>query len=155
MKFEIVPPQGVRGIKFGSSIEKIRRQFGPGFQPFKRSLDNAVPSDYYPNLGLFAYYKKSGELEAVEFERPIHVMFDGMDLLKVSFNTVRTHLRSRDKELEEDYDSVTSYALGIGVWAPEKQEHPLKRCERVIVFPKGYYDEFNLRQAERRSASKK
>jgi hypothetical protein len=88
VKFEIVPPQGVRGIKFGSSIEKIRRQFGPGFQPFKRSLDNAVPSDYYPNLGLFAYYKKSGELEAVEFERPIHVMFDGMDLLKVSFNTV-------------------------------------------------------------------
>ena len=149
MKFEVVPPQGVRGIKFGSSVEKIRKQFGPGFESFKRSRDDAIPCDYYPKLGLFAYYKEPGELEALEFARPAHVIFDGMDLLKVSFNTVRNHLRSRDTGLEDDEGGVTAYALGIGVWAPEKDEHPLKRCESVIVFPEGYYDEFNLWLAQR------
>jgi len=45
-----------------------------------------------------------------------------------------------DSDIEQTDDSLTSYKLGIGVYAPDADENPNLPPESVIAFEKGYYD---------------
>lgn len=45
-----------------------------------------------------------------------------------------------DSDIEETDDGLTSYKLGIGIYAPDVDEKPSLTPESVIAFAKDYYD---------------
>jgi hypothetical protein len=89
---------------------------------------------------VFAYYDKHGRLEAVEFAPPANPMLDGVELLRISHETVMSTLRAKDPVLEQDRDGALSHAVGIGLYAPTAEDDPTKPCESIIAFRPGYYD---------------
>jgi len=108
--------------------------------PFKRTAEVEFPSDYFKTEGVFAYYDKHGKLEAIEFARPSNPLLDGLALLQVSCDLVKSTLRAKDPAYEEDAAGAVSNAVGVGLYAPNAAEDPTAPCEGIIVFRDGYYD---------------
>ena len=139
MDFLIKPGEGFNDMRFGMSPGKVRRVIGEKWESFKRSQDSEHPCDYFKSLGVFVYYKASGEAEAVEFAMPAEVIFEGADLLQLSFVNLIGLLQKRDSNVEVDSDGLTAYGLGIGAYAPSAAEEPMAKAEGIIIFEKGYY----------------
>lgn len=140
MNYEIQPLKGIGSIEFGMLSTKVRSLIGGEFKSFKRSPAAAYPCDYFPHIGVFAYYKGSGELEAIELALPAQPTLDGMNLFDIGFDAVKVLLKSKDTGLHIEIDGAISPALGISLYAPDAKENPATICESVLVFEKGYYD---------------
>lgn len=139
-RFDIFPGQGVVEIAFGSSPVAVRAAVGSEYELFRRSPDEAFPSDYFRALGTFAYYDPPGRLAALEFGRPSAPHLNGTDLLAIPFSDARQILRSLDPAAVEDRTSIISKKVGAGLYAPTAKEDASQPCESVIVFSDGYYD---------------
>jgi hypothetical protein len=138
--FEIKPRMGAGTIEFGMSPSEVRSQIRATSVPFKRTAEVEFPSDYFKTEGVFAYYDKHGKLEAIEFARPSNPLLDGLALLQVSCDLVKSTLRAKDPAFEEDAAGAVSNAVGVGLYAPNAAEDPTAPCEGIIVFRDGYYD---------------
>jgi hypothetical protein len=140
MDIEIKPLQGVAGINFGSPIDTVRKYFGVDYKSFRRAPTSVMPCDYFEPLGVFAYYALPGLLEAIEFVLPANPGFMKINFLETPFEEIKKILLAHDPDLEQSDDGLTSYKLGIGVYAPDADENPNLPPESVIAFEKGYYD---------------
>lgn len=140
MNAEIKPLQGLEKIKFGTPIDLVREHFAAPYKTFKRTPSAEMPCDFFESLGVFAYYKPSGLLEAIEFVSPATPHYMSASLLELSFDEVKKILLGHDPDLEQSDDGLTSYKLGIGIYAPDADENPSFPPESVIAFEKGYYD---------------
>ncbi|VEE61138.1 Uncharacterised protein [Shewanella putrefaciens] len=140
MDFSIIPFEGVGSIKFGMTPKQVRTNLGSGFKSFKRTPDSVLPCDYYEALGVFIYYKLPSVVEAIEFAEPANPELDKAGLLTMSFNEVHNFLAAKDPSLEIQSDSLTSYNLGISVYAPNADEDPNLLIESILLFENGYYD---------------
>jgi hypothetical protein len=138
--FEIKPFIGAGTIEFGMSPSEVKSQIPATSVLFKRTAEDEFPSDYFKTEGVFAYYDKHGKLDAIEFATPSNPLLDGLALLQVSCDLVKSTLRAKDPALEEDAAGATSNAVGVGLYAPSAAERPTEPCEAIIVFRKGYYD---------------
>lgn len=139
MRHTIKPLKGIDSIEFGMTPEQVRGLLGAEFKSFKRTPTAGFPSDYFPALGVFAYYDQSGALEAIELASPATPLLDGVNLLGIGFDDLKTTLRARDAELEVESDGAIAHAHGVGVYAPNAKHDPKANCESVIVFRIGYY----------------
>jgi hypothetical protein len=99
MNYEIQPLKGIGAIEFGMSVSEVRAQIGEEFKSFKRSPAAAHPCDYFPSIGVFAYYKSSGKLEAVELASPAQPVLAGINLLGIGFDAAMSLLQSKPKAL--------------------------------------------------------
>lgn len=140
MRFRISSYKGVGVIDFGMTPDQVRTYLGGAYKSFKRTPASKFPCDYYVDLGLFVYYKLPGEVEALEFVSPACPELENKNLLALSFDDVKKLLITKDPNLEVNSDSLTSYSLGIGVYAPDADEDSSLPVGSVIVFEKGYYD---------------
>jgi len=140
MGYEIRSLQGVGAIDFGMSPLEVRGLIKAKFKSFKRSSKATYPCDYFPSVGVFAYYKASGELEALEFALPAQPVFEGKDLLGMGFDAAKILLLSKDPALEIEVDGAISRSLGISLYAPLAKDDPAGNCESILVFEQGYYD---------------
>ena len=140
MDFEIKPLKGVGAIEFGMTPLEVRNRLGGEFKSFKRSSMAAFPCDYFQSVGIFAYYRASGELEALEFASPAQPVLEGANLLSMSFSAAKAFLSSRDSALENKGDSAIAHAVGVSVYASTAKKNPMTPCESVLVFAPGYYD---------------
>lgn len=139
MSFLISTFVGAGSINFGMSPIEVRALLGGSFKSFKRTPNAEYPCDYYESLGVFVYYKLPGVVEAVEFAEPADPEFDGRSLFKLSFDDLKAMLLGKDKSLEIESDSLTSYKLGIGAYAPDADEDSSLPAESIIAFEDGYY----------------
>lgn len=140
MNFSIIPFEGVGTIKFGMTSDQVRAELGSDFKSFKRTPDSVLPCDYYEALGVFIYYKLPSVVEAIEFADPANPELEKTGLLGMSFNEVSNFLAAKDPSLEIQLDSLTSYNLGISVYAPNADEDPNLLIESILLFENGYYD---------------
>ena len=139
MSFLISTFFGAGSINFGMSPSEVRALLGGNFKSFKKTSNAEYPCDYYESLGIFVYYKLPGIVEALEFAEPADPVFNGRSLLKLSFEDLKSMLLDMDKNLEIESDSLISYKLGIGVYAPDADEDASLPVESVIAFEDGYY----------------
>lgn len=140
MVFQITPYMSVGSIEFGMAPNDVRRIVGSEPIPFKRTDRVEYPSDMFENDGIFAYYDKNGNLEAVELTSPAKVMLRDIALLEEAYINVLGKLISIDPELHTDGDGLTSYKMGIGIYAPDNDEDSKCLPQAVIAFRHGYYD---------------
>jgi hypothetical protein len=139
-RFDVRPLIGAGPTNFGDSPAVVRRKFGEEFKSFKRTPKSVFPCDYFPRIGVFAYYTASGELEALEFASPAAPLFEGMNFLNMNLNEAKSFLRQKGGALIEDAVSIVAKSVGIGVFASNAKENQAACCDSVIVFAKGYYD---------------
>lgn len=139
MIFLVKPREGVTGVKFGMLPDEVRRAIGEEWKSFKRTPTSEYPCDYFESLGVFVYYKASGETEAIEFATPAQVMHEGTDLLQLPFDQLTDLLQKQDGSLEVESDGITAYGLGVGAYAPSSADEPTAKVESIIVFEEGYY----------------
>jgi hypothetical protein len=95
--YEIVPYESVDGLHFGSSPDEVRAHFGARFRSFNRTGSQPYPSDYFPDIGVFAYYDATAQLEAVELASPAHAVLEGRDLSSSNIRELKEFLASKDR----------------------------------------------------------
>ncbi|SDP23279.1 hypothetical protein SAMN04487897_1528 [Paenibacillus sp. yr247] len=142
MDFHIKPYESVGPISLGMTKEQVRSVI-PEKADEKHDIRGGY-TDFFVNSVVFAYYtEENGFCEAIEFCQPTKAIFNGRPLNGVPFIEAKKWLEQFDNELEyEDSVGVTSYKLGIGLYAPDydEDEEPGAFVEAVIVFRKGHYD---------------
>lgn len=140
MRLDIRPFLGVGAVRFGMFPSEVRRLFGKEFKSFNRSVDSTYPCDYFPSIGVFAYYKSSAELEAIECALPAQLFFDEINLLGIGFDAAKIFLQSKSTTLEMEVDGAIAHGLGISLYAPKAKENQSAPCESILVFERNYYD---------------
>lgn len=136
--YNIEPYVGVDGLKLGMTAMQIEALHGEPSGKIKRGSDPGLLSDAYTDF--FVYYKNPGICQAIEFHKPARVLFENHNLLEEPYLRIVEHLQQLDSEIIIDDDGLTSYKLGIGIYAPSADGDPTYVAESVIVFERGYYD---------------
>jgi len=139
MDFEIAPLAAAGPVRFGMTAEETRRALGKPSSTFKKASSAAFPADAFDEQGVHVYYKASGVCEAVEFGPPARPTLGGEALLGRPFRDVELLLRRLDAATKVDEGGLTSYALGISLYCPGREEDPQAAVAGVLVFEKGYY----------------
>ena len=96
-------------------------------------------SDYFRDIDLSVHYDQKGKSIFMEAGKCSGVELHDISVFDTSFNKLRKHLLTLDKDLEvsEGGYTVTSYFLGIALWTNEKTTKP---PYTIAIFRKGYYD---------------
>lgn len=137
MHLSIEPLNGVKGLPLGSSKATVRSFFSGELKVFRRS-PTSVPADYWPDLGVFAYYKADSALEALEFTSPAILELGGASLFPISMEVALRFLRQTDPNVKVEIDSAISNALGISIWTAIGKEAD-SQVETLLLFGAGYY----------------
>jgi hypothetical protein len=137
----ITPYEGIGPIKLGMSRKEVRDILGGDFRSFKKTPYDEVTTDFFDEMGVHVHYKKEEVCEAVEVASPSLPTFQNKPLLGRPFGELRDWFVSIDAGAEIDESGLTSYQLGIGLYAPSAIDDADEPVEGVIVFERGYYDD--------------
>jgi hypothetical protein len=140
MELAISPYDGAGAIRFGMSVDEVRRTIGKSFSSFFKTQTSPVQTDAFDSEGIHVHYKSPGVCEAVEMAAPACPTLNGELLVGRPYEQVSSLIKSLDSEVKEDEAGVTAFGLGIGLYAPSAAKDPRSPVESVIVFEKGYYD---------------
>ena len=140
MEFEIEPYAGVGPVRLGMAIQEVRQALGEEPRTTSEN-DTGIPSDLFTTRGILVHYRQPGITEAVEFGDPsTSPTYQGKRLLSRPFEELRTWFEALDPGANTEADWLTSYKLGVGLYAPSAQKEPNEPVEGVIVFDRGYYE---------------
>jgi hypothetical protein len=139
---QIVPYTSAGPIRLGMTMEEVRKTLGTPFTSFQRDAEAKIPSDAFDSEGIYIYYKEPGVVEAVELAPPARAILKNTEPLGKPYSEISSFIKSLDPSAEEDEAGLTSFELGVGLYAPSAQKEPQLPVESVIVFEKGYYSEF-------------
>ncbi|WP_299843108.1 hypothetical protein [uncultured Roseovarius sp.] len=140
MPYDIQPFIGAGDICFGMTPEQVRSCLRGRYSTFKRGGSTDEPSDHFESIGVIVSYKLPGLVNTIEFYTPSKPVFEGVNLLAVSFREMVDFLRTKDMKLRVEFDGVYSDENGIAAYAPLAKDDPDSPVESVIAFEKGYYD---------------
>jgi hypothetical protein len=140
MQLEILPYRGVGRLRFGMTVEQVRRIVPATARPFIKGPGSHHPTDAFDDLGLHVFYRESGKCEAIELAAPARPTLKEKALVAIPFSAVKQFLSGLDSQLEIDESGLTSYSLGLAVYCPGHEEDPTEPVQGVFVFERGYYD---------------
>ena len=106
---------------------------------FKRSPSDTL-TDNFSSLGVFACYDENDLCVAIECTPPAKPILIDISLMEMSMGQLKLWFEQHDKDVEIDFEGLTSYTFGVGIWHPRGFHEPEETPESVIVFKKGYYD---------------
>jgi hypothetical protein len=131
MKFDVFPYKGALPLRFDMSQASIRSVVNVEYEPFRRTDEQVVPADFFPQLGLFVYYDETEMPEAFEFATGnVELFIKGKNVL----NLDRDAVLSLDPDIDFDEWEFTSNRLGLsGTWGEEGMTS-------ALVFRRGYYE---------------
>ena len=141
MELPLTPESALAGLPFGTPRDAVRSFIGGHPREFRRWPEaDDRPSDYWPDLGIFAYYDSADTLEALELAASAQPILAGHVLTSLPLQKAKELLRTFDTEIEieEDGYQVTSKKLGVGLWSGEG---PHGIVQAVMKFAPGYYDQ--------------
>ncbi len=136
MELPLDPNMALEGLHLGSCKQAVRDFFQGGPQTFQRT-PHSNEGDYWPDLGVFAYYDDAEALEALELTAPARPMLSGHTLTSLPFQKAKQLLQRLDHEVEIDSDGAISKKFGIGLWSGAGAHGAV---DAVIRFVPGYYD---------------
>jgi hypothetical protein len=137
--FEIQPGIGVGPIRFGMTVDEVRKAMGLPFCVFSKTVDSSFPTDAFDEAGVHVYYKAFGICEAVELWGDAEVFVGSYQLLRIDCLNARAILRSIDPDCVLDENGITSTALGVSVSCSGPVDDSSAWTEAVLVFEPGYY----------------
>lgn len=142
MTFNYNPYSGVNDLRFDMSRDEIRGALGliHLYKEFHRTKSSNNTTDSFYQLGLFVNYNEAERCDSFEFHSNAKVIFIEVNLMNLSYKEFVNFIKSLDEEVVEDESGCTSFILGVGAYAPNKEENPDEKVEGIIVFKKGYYD---------------
>jgi hypothetical protein len=140
MKPEIRSYVGVGPIMFGMKAEEVRSTLVCAYREFKRVPFAKTTTDAFQPLGIYVYYTIDRKCNAIEMARPAQPFYADHELIGGSFDKMFDLIRGFDPEVKTDESGLTSFALGIGLYAPGCGKDRLLPVESVIAFQRGYYD---------------
>ncbi len=138
MKFDLKPNLGAGDILLGMTEQEVHAILGNDFEKVNKSVSDEFETDMYE--WCFVYYKSPGVCEAIEFFEPAVPLLGGERLIGRPYTEVKGLFLKLDSLVQFDDAGLTSFNLGIGVYAPSAEKDPDEPVEGVIVFEKGYYD---------------
>lgn len=144
MKLEIRPYIGVGPITFGMTAEEVRSILHCSYKEFKRTPMSKTTMDAFQPLGIFVCYDTDRKCNAVEMTQPAQPSYGVHELLGSSFAKVSELIRGLDLEVVLDAAGLTSFALGIGLYADGWKKNSLQPVESVIGFQRGYYEKMKI-----------
>jgi hypothetical protein len=115
---------------------EVRAAIGSKCEVFRRTPD-ALPSDYFPEPAIFAYYSNDDKLEAVEIARSESLRLEAFNFEGASALEITDHLTERDPNINREPGGCISRDLGLSIWTGSAPDRP---PESVLVFAPGYYD---------------
>jgi hypothetical protein len=139
MQLAIMPYESAGPIRFGMAREAVRKTVGLPYSTFRKSPESKTTSDAFDDEGIYIYYRESETVEAVEMALPARPTLEGVELLGRPYRDVSAFIKSLDSGTQEDDAGLTSFALGIGLYAPSAAKEPVEPVESVIAFDKDYY----------------
>lgn len=137
MSFRIIANQGLDVARFGESRDVLHARLGD-HESFRRTPD-ALPTDRFPQLGLFLDFDDEGNLNLIELSPPAEVEYEGVMLLGWSYREVVSELASRNCIGAEDDSGIEFRDRGFSLFSPAPEEDDAE-VEGVTVFAPGYYD---------------
>lgn len=140
MELDILPHVGVGSLRFGMTVDDVRRNVPAPAVPFLKGPAPGHPTDAFDPLGLHVFYRGSGTCEAIEMGPPANPTLRGQPLVGVAFSAVEQFLRGLDGQAAVDESGLTSTALGVAIYCPGHDENAGLPVEGVLVFQRGYYD---------------
>ena len=139
MDMTIKPYEAVGPIRFGMSVEEVRRAIGEKVQTFEKAplvFPDLHPVDAFDEVGVHVCYKKSGVCEAIELFPPATPSFLNARLLCRQFSELLGWFTSLDEGVVRDEAGFKSFKFGIGITVSLED-----LIESVIVFDEpGYYE---------------
>ena len=115
MRHEIRPLIGAGKLVFGMSPDAVRATLGVEFKSFLRTPTSTFPCDHFPSLGVFAYYKSTGLLEALEFASPAETTLDEIQLVGMNFEAAKKFLSEQGIALPTLFDTTGSLKQAFAV----------------------------------------
>jgi hypothetical protein len=106
---------------FGMTEQEVHNILGNQFEKTKKSMSDGFETDMYE--GCFIYYKNPGVCQAIEFFEPTIPLLNGEKLLGRPYCEVKEIILKLDSSIQLDEDGLTSYKLGIGVYAPSAYDN--------------------------------
>lgn len=147
MTFSITPNFGIGPLQFGMTQSEVRTILQAPHRSFPSKSLSSIPMDAFFENSLQIFYKDPGICEAVECYSPFFKVFlMEHSILGTSYTTVRNILLQFDSNTNEDDFGLTSYWLGVGLFAPCHTSDANANTESVIVFEQGYYERYGLRK---------
>ncbi|WP_225206402.1 hypothetical protein [Novosphingobium huizhouense] len=131
------PGGGLVSLPMSVAKARVREFFGGDHQAFMRSSGD-TSSDYWPSLGVFAYYSADDKLEALEFAGPVTPTFFEATLNNLSRKEAVAKLLDFDPNTLVEDDGAISKAAGLSVWSATK--NPDEPISSTVTFRAGYYD---------------
>lgn len=136
MIFNIIPYVAAGPLRFGMKRAAIQALLGPKGVPI--SPGGKAECDYYHSLGIMVEYDDNLECSYIALSKPVSAIYKGKDLLCLNSKQV-IKLLENDSNIEVSDDTLISRLHGIGAVF----EYKTKPVERVTVFKKGYYNNYD------------
>ena len=124
----------------GMARDKVRDKVALPWIAFRKSPDSVMLTDAFMDNSLQIFYDHDGLCEAIEISTPLECSVNDISLEGQPYEQTKSKLYKFDSELDEDEAGLTSYVLGISLYAPSHVEHPHSLIESILVFKQGYYD---------------
>jgi hypothetical protein len=133
----------VGDLKFGKGRDSINGSLNSIFKPvFEKTLSGVeFVTDHYNDEGLMlGYFVKNYKLAYVILNDPCEAIFEGEDLLVMSYTECLEFLKKFDADIEEEeYVGFKSYKYGVAIYAPNGTDDPECYIEAVTVGEQGYF----------------
>ena len=136
----IEPFKQVGPFKLNVKRAENRKSYHKQPIEFYKTEDSKTPWDAYDDIGLHVEYNESDICEAIDLNKKSNPVYNNIEILKISYSKLLDELKQYDEDIEEDNTGFISYKLGLGIYAPEKDDFPNKPAEGVIIFKEDYYD---------------
>ena len=131
-KVDFLPYNGAGQIKLDSAREETRKTLGT-FKEFRKTKFSKNTTDDFSFCHVF--YNEQNKVEAVEFFDATEFLFKEKNLFLLSFNGLKSLLKSNSINFQEDESGLRSDAIGLSVFSPDKE-----KIDTILIYKKGYYD---------------
>ncbi|MBF9152054.1 hypothetical protein [Novosphingobium jiangmenense] len=136
MDLPLDPEVALPSLPFGTNRHEVRRFFAGEPRTFRRTQADRE-SDYWAELGVFAYYDNADRLEAIELASPARPVISGETLTCLTLQKAKQLLKRLDDNMKDEGGAATSKALGIAIWTGAG-EHGMVNA--VLRFAPGYFE---------------
>jgi hypothetical protein len=123
-------------IRFGESRESIIQKLG---EPDLTQVNNLSIEDRYRTIGLYLEYRPSDEAcKHVSVLSPAQLIYDGQDLLMLTWPEIIRWLAHLDPKAEQVYEGWESETLGIAIHPKVNDDGTYKGAALINVFNRQY-----------------
>jgi hypothetical protein len=141
MDYTIYPYEGVGPIRLGMTQQEIRAILGEPEETVKKVPSSEYPLDYYVQLGIQVFYKKTWVCDSIEMVNNAKPTFQGQSFFDTPYSELKRWFQQIDNSVEIENSGLTSYTFGIALYFSHDEElEPDKSALTVFVFERGYYD---------------